>query len=69
MENREKEYDDFMNEYNSNHKYCPKCGAEGHTTTLVSYVLNMDKPEEYKDLNNCVCSKCGDKHTAHERVK
>lgn len=61
--------DNFKKEYYLNHKFCPKCGNEGHSTTLVGYILDMDKKEEYKDLNNCVCSKCGDIHTAHERVK
>ena len=32
------------------------------------YILNSDKRDEYKDLNNCVCTECGDRHTAHERV-
>ena len=59
----------FRDEYKSNHRYCPKCGSEGHMTTLVGYVLNMDDKENYKNLNNCQCSNCGDKHTAHERVK
>jgi hypothetical protein len=67
-EESSKEYDDFMKEYHKQHECCPKCGETGCTTTLVGYVLNMDKKEEYKDLNKCVCSKCGDKHTIHDRV-
>lgn len=28
----------------------------------------MDRKDEYKDLNRCVCSNCGDVHTTHDRV-
>src|SRR4051812_48608203 len=61
-------YDSFMKEYNKQHMCCPKCGAESHMTTLAGYVLNLDKPEAYKNLNRCDCIACGDVHTAHERV-
>lgn len=63
-----KEYEKFMRKYRKVHKVCPKCGAEQHSTTLCGYVLNLEKKEEYKDLNNCSCLKCGDHHTAHERI-
>lgn len=65
----DEEYTKFMKEYHRMHALCPKCGASNHSSTLVGYILNLDKKEEYKDLNNCVCSNCGDKHTAHERVE
>jgi hypothetical protein len=67
-EESSKQYDEFMKEYHKQHKYCPKCGGEQHTTTLVGYVLNWDKKEEYKDMNRCECMECGDKHSAHDRV-
>ena len=35
---------------------------------MECYILYTDKLENYKDLNNCTCSSCGDKHTTHERV-
>jgi len=57
-----------MDTYKKQHKVCPKCGSTGHSTTLMGYILNSDKREEYKDLNSCVCSECGDKHTAHDRI-
>ena len=63
-----KEYDKFMKQYDLEHKCCPKCGSEKHVTTLVGYPLDMDKKEEYKDLNSCVCSVCGDKHSIHDRL-
>lgn len=63
-----KQYDEFMKKYHKQHKYCPKCGGEQHTTTLVGYVLDWDKKEEYKDMNICECMKCGDKHSTHDRV-
>lgn len=67
-EESSKQYDIFMREYHSKHECCPKCGNKQHTTTLVGYILNWDKKDEYKDLNRCVCTKCGDNHSAHDRV-
>jgi predicted nucleic-acid-binding Zn-ribbon protein len=64
----ESESSKFRTEYDLNHKYCPKCGSEEYFTTLVGFILNMDKKEEYKDLNTCECSNCGDTHTGHERI-
>jgi hypothetical protein len=63
-----KEYNYFMKEYRKTHKYCPKCGSIEHSTTLMGYILNMNRKEEYKDLNSCMCTECGDKHAAHDRV-
>ena len=62
-----KEYKDFMSEYKEKHKCCPKCGSDDCITTLVGYILNMDKKDEYEDKNICVCSDCGNRHTVHER--
>ena len=64
-----REYKKFLKEYNLNHAKCPKCGAESHSTTYVGYILHMDKKDEYKDLNKCVCSECGNVHTTHDRVR
>jgi transcription elongation factor Elf1 len=62
------EYNEFMREYELQHKCCPKCGHHECSSTLVGYILYMDKKDEYKDLNKCVCSRCGDRHTTHDRV-
>jgi hypothetical protein len=62
------EYDSFMNQYHKDHALCPKCKNSGHTSTLVAYAYHSGKPDGYKDLNKCVCSRCGDRHTTHERV-
>jgi hypothetical protein len=64
----EQKYTSFMNQYRKDHALCPKCKNSCHYSTLVSFAYNTDKPEEYKDLNKCVCSKCGDKHIGHERI-
>jgi phenolic acid decarboxylase len=65
-----KEYNDFMEVYHEQHKFCPNCGCEGnYSFTLMGYMLNMDKKDEYKDLNICNCQKCKNTHTFHERVK
>jgi formate dehydrogenase maturation protein FdhE len=63
-----KSYNDFMEEYEKKHEVCPKCGSKPHTSTLVGYILNSDKPEEYKDLNRCTCTSCGNVHTCHDRI-
>jgi hypothetical protein len=62
------EYDNFMKNYRKQHECCPKCGSKQHNTTLVGYVLNMDKKDDYKDMNDCKCIICGDKHSCHDRV-
>jgi hypothetical protein len=63
-----KDYHKFMKAYRKQHEVCPKCGSKAHTSTLMGYVLNDNKRNEYKDLNRCKCSDCGDVHTAHERI-
>lgn len=63
-----KDYNEFMAKYRTEHEVCPKCGEKGHSTTLMGYPLHSDRREEYKDLNTCVCSKCKDRHSAHERI-
>ena len=67
--NQSIEYDNFKKEYEEKHKLCPKCGASSHSSTLVDYVINMEKKDEYKDLNSCVCAVCGDRHTKHDRTR
>lgn len=63
------EYNSFMTKYNLKHAYCPKCGGTAYVTTLMGYVLNLDRPDDYKDLNIATCYGCGDKHTVHERLE
>ena len=63
----DKEYQDFMTEYKEKHKCCPKCGGINHSTTLMAFLFNRDKKNEYKDENTCTCSDCGNRHTKHER--
>jgi len=67
-EESEREYDKFMDAYYKKHDVCPKCGNDSCMTSLFGYVLNMDKKEEYKDRNSCICSKCYDRHIQHDRI-
>ena len=60
---------DFLERYLNNHKLCPKCGSPSCESTCVGYLVDMNNTDDYKDLNNCRCSNCGDTHTTHERVK
>lgn len=68
LEERSREYDEFMVEYRKQHKCCPECGSTEYKSTLIGYVLNYDKKEEYRDMNKCECMKCGAKHSVHDRV-
>jgi len=61
-------YDNFIKEYNRLHECCPVCGSKSHMSTLLGYTFDRSKPEDYKDLNRCTCSECGDTHTCHERI-
>jgi len=61
-------YETFMKEYRIKHEVCPKCGTKPHNSTLMGYIFNSSEPDEYKDLNRCTCSNCGDNHTYHERI-
>jgi len=65
---REKESKAFRKKYREDHACCPKCGYDGHSTTLVAFVMVHGEYDKYKDRNDCVCSQCGDKHIAHDRV-
>lgn len=63
------QYREFKDRYREDHAACPRCGATAHSSTYVNYILSLEKADEYKDLNDCICSDCGDRHTTHERVK
>lgn len=62
-----KEQDEFLNDYNIKHKYCPVCGFEICRTNLVAFRLDLNNKEDYKDLNTCVCVRCGSRHKRHDR--
>jgi len=63
------DYDEFMEWYENEHALCPNCGSSEYSTTLMGFILDFSKLEEFKDLNNCVCVDCNDKHKRHNRVK
>ena len=58
----------FRDEYRKNHALCPNCGHDQFMTTLMGFPMHMDHPEDYKDLNNCTCSKCKNQHVTHDRT-
>lgn len=63
-----KDYKEFMAKYKKQHEVCPKCGSIKHSTTFAGFIMISDRREEYKNLNDCVCFDCGDKHTCHDRI-
>lgn len=62
------EYTLFMNEYNRLHSHCPECGSTSNVQTLVGYILDLSKKEEYKDRNGCSCCCCGWTGIVHDLV-
>lgn len=58
----------FMNQYHKDHALCSKCRSSAHSSTLAGFSFDSNNPEGYKDLNDCVCSVCKDKHKVHDRV-
>jgi len=63
------DYDEFMEWYENEHTLCPDCGSSEYNTTLMGFVLDFDKLEDFKDLNRCTCGDCKDIHKRHDRVK
>jgi ribosomal protein L32 len=61
-------YNEFMDNYNLEHKYCPKCGHDKCSTTFAGFILYSEDRESYVDENDCVCQECGDKHIKHDRI-
>ena len=61
------EYRSLMREYNDNHKCCPNCKSTGLQQTYVGYIMNTEKPHEYRDENSCKC-KCGWSGIVHQLI-
>ena len=61
-------YKEFIEKYNNEHKYCPKCGCDKYSSTLFADVVYLDELNEYKDTNVCVCNNCKHKHITHDRI-
>lgn len=65
---QKRRYEEFHRVYNLAHAACPRCGGKNGITTLVSYALDLDESEAYRDRNHFTCSDCGDTHEVHDRV-
>jgi ribosomal protein L32 len=68
MKDKYNSHEEFWKDYKIEHQLCPKCGYIPHSTTLVAYIVNLDKPEDFRDLNSCICQNCGDRHKMHDRI-
>lgn len=62
-------YATFMKKYEDDHRCCPNCGSDSYKTTYLVYILDTSNTKDYKDMNTCICNKCGDVHKKHDRVK
>lgn len=67
-EEENRKSDEFRKKYYEAHKCCPKCGSRNYISTLVGYILDMSKPEEYKDRNSVHCQDCGWRGIYHDLV-
>lgn len=64
-----KQYEEFLIEYERLHLKCPKCEEIGNfTKTNKSYIFDYNHPERYVDKNKCVCKECGSVHGYHQRI-
>ena len=61
-------FNDFKRQYKQDHMYCPKCGCDSCSQTLVSYPLIRGHGDTYENKNRCICNQCGDRHLVHDRV-
>lgn len=62
------QYRQVISDYEKKHRYCPVCGFGRYVTTLVAIPLDLNNPDAYKDINDCICDACGNKHKMYERV-
>ena len=52
----------IFDEYYKKHKCCPSCGSKMLSCTLlgmISFQMNINNPNSYKDTNNAICENCG----------
>jgi len=64
-----KQYEDFIEIYNKKHLRCPRCyELNNYKMKNVSSIFDYEDSEGFKDNNICICNKCGDIHTVHERI-
>lgn len=66
--NRFEMRDKFTKEYNSHHKFCPKCANDQIKQTYVGIVFDLSNPDSYQDINRATC-KCGWEGTIHDLVE
>lgn len=63
-----KRRDEFYQKYREEHRCCPNCGSRNYTMTLLGIPLNLDKADEYRDINSCHCQDCGWRGIRHDLV-
>ncbi len=61
------ESEDIRKRYHNNHSRCPSCHNTKFSSTYMGFILDMSKPEEYRDENKIVCS-CGWTGITHDLV-
>ena len=51
--------------YYKKHMYCPECGSDHNSQTLVGYIMDLQHPEQFEDRNRATWE-CGWIGTVHE---
>ena len=51
-------YEELLNRYYSSHKRCPECKSTRIIRNLVSYQLDPNNYEDFKDGNGANCDEC-----------
>lgn len=62
------DYLTFIKKYNEEHSRCPMCHSKNLMQTLLGFIYDEDRPEEYKDENAVRCCDCGWKGIVHDCV-
>lgn len=68
MQEHRKKSGEFHRKYEQEHALCPKCGHDKCSSTYAGYILDMSKPEAYRDENDTVCGRCKHSCERHERI-
>lgn len=58
----------FNLKYSKEHARCPKCNYSSTDVIITGFAIDLSNLKNYKNLNECTCIKCGEKHIVHDRI-
>ena len=53
--------------YTNSHKFCPKCKSTKYSSTLTTFLFDINHPENYRDENRIKCE-CGWSGITHDLI-